>query len=165
MIAETTNVMTWELSWARALLLIHALVGFGTLAITVHVLWFSWKSVDRGAAWRARRYAGIAWPMYIASLVSGALVYPAYMVLVRKPWLEANHPALVGCFEIKEHWAAVGLVLAWGMWRYYRKSDQADILKPNRTAQLGVAVVALLATLCVLANVVFGSWIVMVRSV
>ena len=164
-IAASTDVMSWELSWARPLLLIHAAIGFGTLAISVHVLWFARKSAGGGSAWRARRYVGIAWPMYLASFISGALIYPAYMVTVRKAWLEANRPAMVGWFEIKEHWAALGLILAWGMWRYYRKSERGDILTPNRTAQRGMAVIALLATICVLINALFGTWIVMIRSV
>jgi len=164
-VATSTNAMTWELTGARALLLIHAAIGFGTLAISAHVLWFAWKPPGKGSAWRARRYAGIAWPMYLASLISGALVYPAYVVLVRKPWLEANRPAMVGCFEIKEHWAALGLILAWGVWRYYRRFEREEVLKPNRTMQRGVAVMVLLATVCVLINVLFGTWLVMIRSV
>jgi len=164
-IATSTSVMTWELTWARPLLLIHAALGFGLLAICVHVLWFAWRGTGKNAAWRARRYAAIAWPMYIAAFVTGALIYPAYMVTVRKPWLEANRPAMVGWFEIKEHWAALGLVLAWGVWRYFRKSEKDDVLTPDRTFSRGVAFLALLATICVLINVVFGAWIVMVRSV
>ncbi len=90
MIAATTNAMTWELTWARPLLMIHAAIGFGVLAISAHVVWFAWKGDGRSAAWRARRYAGIAWPMYIAALISGALVYPSYMITVRKAWLKRH---------------------------------------------------------------------------
>ncbi len=164
-VVDPANVMTWELTWARVLLLIHAALGFGVLAITLHVLWFAWKGAGRAAAVRARRYAGIAWPMYLAALVSGALVYPAYMVTVRKPWLEANRPAMVGWFEIKEHWAALGLLLAWGMWRYFRKSETEDMLAQGNAAWRGYALIALLATICALINVIFGAWIVMIRSV
>ena len=163
--AASTNVMTWELSWARALLLIHAAIGFGVLAITAHVLWFAWKGAGRATAVRARRYAGIAWPMYLAALISGALVYPAYMVTVRKPWLEANRPAMIGWFEIKEHWAALGLLLAWAMWRYFRKSETEEMLAQGNTLWRGYTLIALLATICALINVIFGTWIVMIRSV
>ncbi len=158
-----TNHMTWELAWARGLLVLHAALGFGALAITVHVLWFAWKRPARGAAWRVRRYLRIAWPMYLAALLSGAIVYPAYAVTVREAWLEAHRPALVGLFEIKEHWAALGLLLAWGLWRYVRTSERDEVLAP--VVWRGIGVVALLVTLCLLINVVSGTWIVMVRSV
>ncbi len=158
-----TNLMTWELTGARALLLLHAVLGFGAAAITIHVLWFAWKRPGKGAAHRVRRYLRIAWPMYLAALVSGALVYPAYAVTVRKAWLEANRPAMVGLFEIKEHWAALGLLLAWGLWRAMRKPEAVDVLSP--TAWRGIGALALLVTICLLLNVIAGTWIVMIRSV
>jgi len=163
----STNVMTWELTLARPLLLVHALAGFAALAISLHVLWFVWKGVGRNAAWRvrARRYATIAWPVYLAALVSGILIYPAYMVTVRKAGLEADRPDMVGWFEIKEHWSALGLLLVWGMWRYLRRSDMDEILTPERSAWQGQAVIALAATICILLSVIVGIWIVMIRSV
>ncbi len=157
--------MTWELTLARPLLLIHAIIGFGALAISIHVLWFVWKRPGLGAAGRVRHYLRIAWPMYLAALISGALIYPAYMVTVRKAWLEAHRPAVVGWFEIKEHWAALGLILAWGMWRWFRKGETDEALMHHPTFWRGMGLIALLATICILINVVLGAWVVMIRSV
>lgn len=158
--------MTWELTWARPLLLIHALAGFAALAISIHVLWFAWRGAGRNAAWRvrARRYARITWPMYVAALMTGILIYPAYGVTVRKAWLEANRPDMVGWFEIKEHWTTLGLLLAWGLWRYFCKAEIDDVLTPERTSWRGHVLVALLVTICALVGVVVGTWVVMVRS-
>ena len=160
--------MTWEWTIARPMLCLHALAGFASLAILVHVAYFALRGGgERGAGRRARaqKYAAIAWPVYVAAMVTGALVYPAYMVGVRAPWLEANRPALVGFFEIKEHWGAIGLLLAWAMWWYICRGGTAVVAAADRSFWRGQAILILLATVCAAYNVIVGLWIVMVRSV
>lgn len=162
--------MTWEWTLARPMLLLHALSGFAALAISVHVLYFAWRgggddNAGHRARARARRYAAIAWPLYVAAMVTGALVYPAYKVGVREAWLDANRPALTGLFEIKEHWAALGLLVAWGVRRYLCRSTGEQISDPDATFWRGQTVLTLIVVICALANVVIGAWVVMVKSV
>lgn len=160
--------MTWEWTIARPMLLLHALVGCGALAISIHLLYFAWRGgIARRAAHRAlaRRYAAITWPMYVAALVTGALVYPAYNVGVRGEWLDANRPEMTGLFEIKEHWGAVGLLLAWAVWRYFRRSTADEIASPDLVFWRGQTLLVFLLALCAAANVIIGLWVTMVRSV
>jgi hypothetical protein len=46
---------------------------------------------------------------YAALFVLGTLIYPAYRVHARAAFLDANAPWAVALFELKEHFAAVGL--------------------------------------------------------
>jgi len=160
--------MTWELYLARPLLLLHALTGFGALAISFHVLYFAWRGMGKGGAGfriRARFYASITWFMYLGAMITGAVVYPAYSVEVRAPYLDVDRPDLTGWFEIKEHWGAVGLLLAWGMWRYLCRSSKDDVLLPESGFWRGHVLLLFLLILCIVINVVVGSWVVMVKSV
>jgi len=160
--------MTWEFTLFRPLMLIHALTGCGALFISAHVLYFLWTGRDEKRAShraRARRYAAIAWPTYLAALLTGVLTYPAYCVNVRYAWMQTHRPDLVGWFEIKEHWGAIGLLLAWAMWRYLCRSSAEEVAHPNRGYWRGQTLVTLLMVVCITVNVVAGIWIVMVRSV
>lgn len=57
--------------------------------------------------------------LYIVTAVLGAVIYPSYRIDVRIPFEELGLSWAVGLFEVKEHWAAVGLgilplyVMAW----------------------------------------------------
>ncbi|UCD29756.1 MAG: hypothetical protein JSV03_04540 [Planctomycetota bacterium] len=162
------NVMTWELYLARPLLILHALTGFAALGISLHVLYFAWRGGGFGRTGfraRARRYANITWPIYLATIITGALVYPAYMVDVRGRWLDANRPELTGLFEIKEHWAAIGLILSWAMWRYLCRSGVDEIASAEPHFWRGHALLTFLMVICIAVNVVIGCWVVMVKSV
>jgi hypothetical protein len=162
-----TGAMTWELSIARPFLLLHALVGCAALAVSVHVLHFAIRGGQEGnAAFRAkaRRYARVTWPVYLATMLTGILIYPAYKVTVRDAWLDAHAPAMTGLFEIKEHWAALGMILTWAAWRYYCRPPVDEVIHPNRAFWKGHGILALLGALCTAFSVIVGLWLVMVRS-
>lgn len=160
--------MNFERMIARPMLMLHAISGCAALAISIHVLYFIWRGgMKRGAARRARarRYAAIAWPVYLAALLTGAFAYPAYMVDVRWAYLEESRPFMVGLFEIKEHWGAIGLLLAWGVWRYLCRSTPEEIASADQTFWRGHALLTSLLVICAAVNVIVGFWVVMVRSV
>jgi hypothetical protein len=162
-----TGAMTWELSLARPLLLLHALAGCAALAVSVHVLHFAIRGGrESNGAFRAkaRRYARVTGPVYLAAMATGIVIYPAYKVMVRVAWLDAHAPAMTGLFEIKEHWAALGLILTWAAWRYYCRPRVEDVIHPNRAFWSGHAILALLGAICTALNVIVGLWLVMVRS-
>jgi hypothetical protein len=133
---------------ARLLLVLHAVLGAATVAVTTHLfLWCRhWArngvSRRRGVRW----FAAVGLGIYAAQFVLGNLVYPAYKIRVRAAYLD--NPAAIAAetaaraaanaevharaglpppaateaprtlahvarlFDIKEHWAAVGLPLA-----------------------------------------------------
>jgi hypothetical protein len=160
--------MDFEFAIARPMLLAHCLIGMAAVAVSMHAAYFAIRgSTSRHAGFRvkARRYAGICWPLYVLTMVTGALVYPAYKVGVRAEWMDVNRPDLTGWFEIKEHWAAIGTALAWAMWHYFRRSALDRIIKPDRNFWAGQSAMLVLTVICGLANIIIGCWIVMVRSV
>ncbi|MFN2328406.1 MAG: hypothetical protein ABR612_05775 [Chromatocurvus sp.] len=46
---------------------------------------------------------------YLATFILGMLIYPTYRLDVRIALVEMRLPWAIGLFEIKEHWAAIGL--------------------------------------------------------
>ena len=65
---------------------------------------------------------------YVAVMIFGALVYPAYRVDVRIPFEEMSLIWAVGLFEVKEHWGGVAL----GLLPLY-----AYVWRPQQTATHG----------------------------
>ncbi|GAB5521763.1 MAG: hypothetical protein RhofKO_40140 [Rhodothermales bacterium] len=68
--------------------------------------------------WRGRyritlekRYVPIAFWAYVAVVVFGMIVYPAFRVEVRAAYFDPSLPWATGLFEIKEHVVGVGLGL------------------------------------------------------
>jgi hypothetical protein len=65
------------------------------------------------------RYSGVNQPtftmtvvsLYVAQVVLGALIYPSYRLNVRIPFEEMAMGWAVGLFELKEHFAGIGLAL------------------------------------------------------
>ncbi|HUS63588.1 MAG TPA: hypothetical protein VMZ28_03555 [Kofleriaceae bacterium] len=120
---------------ARWLLILHALVGGATVAAATHlVVWM--RGWLRGRAPRRRavqRFAWISLALFATTFLLGNVAYPIYKVRVRAEYLddpaavEANlrepTPERVAAaadrtakvarwFDVKEHWVAMGLVLA-----------------------------------------------------
>jgi hypothetical protein len=49
--------------------------------------------------------------LYVAQVALGAIIYPAYRLNVRIPFEEMGMGWAVGLFEVKEHFAAIGLAV------------------------------------------------------
>ena len=58
-----------------------------------------------------RRHAKFSFWAYVATFSVGALVYPTFRVRVRYEYFDENLPWATGLFEVREHWAAIGLAL------------------------------------------------------
>ncbi|HLT20037.1 MAG TPA: hypothetical protein VKZ96_11315 [Thermomicrobiales bacterium] len=75
--------------------------------------------VQRFAAVRPGGYAGAIVVLYLVTLLLGALIYPSYALGPRAA-IRVEWPAAFASFEIKEHFAALGLALLpayWELWR------------------------------------------------
>jgi hypothetical protein len=99
------------------LLILHGLVGVALLgALTHQVVSMLRRSGDRGTSFY-HRYTGVNQQafttavvvLYIAQVALGALVYPAYRMDVRIPFEEMSLGWAIGLFELKEHFAGIGL--------------------------------------------------------
>jgi hypothetical protein len=102
-----------------ALLILHGLVGVALLGAITHQL----VSVLRRRTTRngtfLDRYTGVTQmtfttavvSLYVAGLVLGAVIYPSYRLDVRIPFEEMSLKWAIGLFELKEHFAGIGLAV------------------------------------------------------
>jgi hypothetical protein len=114
-------------SLITGLLILHALVAVALLGAITHQaiavggdpgngkksFAARYRSVDASA------YAGAIALLFAASTLIGASLYPSYRMIVR-PVLELNNLRMAnGAFELKEHFAALGLLMLpayWAAW-------------------------------------------------
>ncbi|NKB68944.1 MAG: hypothetical protein GKR89_17900 [Candidatus Latescibacteria bacterium] len=68
-------------------------------------------------------YVKIAFISYCAVFALGALIYPTFRVRVRAEYFDAELPHATGLFEVKEHWAALGLALFIAYFAISRRFD------------------------------------------
>jgi hypothetical protein len=133
-----------------ALLLLHALVSVALLGAVSHqcvaVLRAAGASpapvggfVRRYAGVGAGNFVGAVGLLYLTNLILGAILYPEYRIESRYALEEMRLLAVVGLFELKEHWAALGLavlplyICAW-------RSDELRSHRKSTTLTLGLIV-------------------------
>ena len=103
-------------------------------AITHQAVAVGRQQVVRGARGKgfAARYAGVpARPfvravlvLYPATMLLGGLIYPTYRLDVRPAFEDMDMAWAVGLFELKEHWAAVGLLALPFYAERWRRAEQ-----------------------------------------
>lgn len=71
--------------------------------------------------------------LYVVSVLFGAFIYPAYRIDVRIPFEEMYLIWAVGLFEVKEHWAGVGLGIL-PLYAYVWRPQQMATHRRNRLA-------------------------------
>jgi hypothetical protein len=100
-------------SFYSFLLIVHLLGVFALAGCMVHniviVIGYIKGKFDR----RKRELSLMKWTLrlYLAVYVFGAIIYPAFVVYIRRPFFDGPMPWMTGLFEVKEHWAVIGLVL------------------------------------------------------
>jgi hypothetical protein len=107
------------LSGTILLLILHSLVGVALLGAITHQLVSMLRRRRVPALSFVDRYTGVNQQVFVAAVVSlyvaqvilGAIVYPAYRLNVRIPFEEMFLFKAVGSFETKEHFAGIGLGL------------------------------------------------------
>ncbi len=99
--------------WNKLLLLTHAAVAIPLIGSSVHNGLLSIRNLlGRPTPVRLRRlYPQVTLALYLAALLLGSIIYPAFRVEVRAAHLDVVHPWATGLFEIKEHWVALGIPL------------------------------------------------------
>jgi hypothetical protein len=101
------------------LLILHALVGVTLLGALAHQTVSMLRRHPARTGSFLDRYSGVHQAtftkavvcLYVAQLILGAVIYPTYRLNVRIPFEEMSMGWAVGIFEMKEHFAAIGLVL------------------------------------------------------
>ncbi len=115
----------------RALLLAHAVLGFGALfAGTHHAAHAVLSALGKPQTRALRRFGWIAPAAVIAQAVCGLAIYPAYRVRVRAPDFDLYAPVVAQLFDFKEHLSALALALVIGASIAGRSDDTPEARWP-----------------------------------
>ena len=115
------------------LIVLHALVALVLGGASVHQAVIATQALrGRPLPGRlARLYSLIALCAYLATLLSGALVYPRYRYFVRGLYLDRYAPWASNLFDFKENLATLGLPLAIGAFLVARELAPASLPAPK----------------------------------
>jgi hypothetical protein len=150
-------------SIARPLVMMHALSAIVLIgASTHHALIALGYLRGRYAARLGRIYAATMLVAYGLTYALGALAYPTFRYHTRALYLDRAAPAISNLFDIKEHFASLGLPLVLGAFVLSR------VMVPGRDSRpllAGYAVMVWGTTFIVWFGVLAGLWITLTRSV
>jgi hypothetical protein len=117
------------------LLILHALMSIALIGAITHqaVSTFRRPAPPQSFAGRYANVAGASYTnavivMFVITAILGNLIYPQYRLDVRTALEDLNLRAANGIFEVKEHFAAIGLFMLPAYWVYWRTP-----LKPDYT--------------------------------
>src|SRR2546430_17585601 len=121
----------------QILLLCHVLVSVALVGAITHQAFSVGRRPTAPGGNVIDRFRGVASPaftnivvmLFFTASVIGGLLYPRYRVDVRPALEDLQLRAANGIFEIKEHFAAVGLGLLpayWALWRLPLRPEHAD---------------------------------------
>jgi hypothetical protein len=110
------------------LLIVHGLLAVALLGAITHqavsVCWPRRKPVEaftgRFRAVHAPAYANAVVLLYLLTALLGAIIYPEFRVSIRSVVEELGHHAVMGAFEVKEHFVVVGMVMLLPYWFFWR---------------------------------------------
>lgn len=86
--------------------------------LTIRYLWGHFYKVKL-----EKLYVKVAFVAYLLTFLLGSLLYPNYRYHVRAQYLDKHAPWATNLFDIKEHWAAIGLALFLVFWLLSRHID------------------------------------------
>ena len=121
-----------------ALLIVHGLVAVALLGAITHQTLAAWAPVRaRPASFLGRfrtvpsaSFANAIVVLYTLSTLLGAVVYLYFRVAIRPALEQAGDWQALGLFDIKEHFASIGLALLpayWVCWRQPRADEPAHM--------------------------------------
>jgi hypothetical protein len=111
-----------------ALLIVHGLLAVALLGAITHQaasVWWPRKKapgtfVGRFRSVAAAQYANAIVVLYLLTALLGAIIYPEFRVSIRGVIEELGHHAVMGAFEIKEHFVVVGMAMLLPYWLFWR---------------------------------------------
>jgi hypothetical protein len=111
-----------------ALLIVHGLLAVALLGAITHQTASAWlparkptgSLVGRFRAVAAAPYTNAIIALYVCTTLLGAIIYPEFRVSIRGVLEELDAPAAMGAFELKEHFAVVGLAVLPTYWFFWR---------------------------------------------
>jgi hypothetical protein len=112
------------------LLIIHALTSVALLGAITHQALSVWRPTRVAPTSFFARFRSVSAANYVNAIIllfvvvtfiGGVLIYPAYRISVRIVLTQLRLNVPNGLFELKEHFAAVGLGLLPAYWYYWRQ--------------------------------------------
>jgi hypothetical protein len=124
-----------------ALLILHGLVGVALLGAITHQLVSVFRRrtvrsgsfVDRYTGVNQRVFTTAVATLFVTNVVLGAIIYPSYRLNVRIPFEEMGIGWAIGLFELKEHFAGIGVSLL-PLYLWLWKSEIAESHRNPRIA-------------------------------
>jgi hypothetical protein len=124
-----------------ALLILHGLVGVALLGAITHQAvsllrrrtMRSGSFIDRYTSVSQRSFTTAVVTLYVAGVTLGAVIYPNYRLNVRIPFEEMRLGWAIGLFELKEHFAGIGISLL-PLYAFSWKEDAGETQARGRLA-------------------------------
>jgi hypothetical protein len=136
----------WRAVLATTLLIVHGLVAVGLLGAITHQTLAAWATVGvRPSSFFGRfrtvpsaRFANTVVVLYALSTLLGGIIYLYFRVDIRPQLERAGHWPALGFFDLKEHFAAIGLALLPAYWVCWRQpgADEPTQLRTMLTSIL-----------------------------
>jgi hypothetical protein len=133
-----------------ALLIVHGLLAVALLGAITHQAVSVWMPARRPAGSFVARfrsvpgasYANAIVVLYLLTFLLGGIIYPEFRVEARVVVEQMGAWSTMGAFELKEHFAAIGLGLLPGYWYYWRQPHApADVrIRASVTAMVAFIV-------------------------
>ena len=128
------------------LLIVHGLLAVALLGAITHQVLSVWLPARKPAASFPARFRAVAGGgyvnavivLYILTFLVGAFIYPEYRVSIRVVVEQMEAWAENGAFELKEHFAAVGMAMLPAYWYFWRQP-------PEQHPRTRAAITALIA--------------------
>jgi|SRR5579864_1426252 len=110
------------------LLIVHGLIAVGLLGAVTHQAIAVWAPARQPAGSFAGRARSVSAPvystaivvLYLCTAVLGGVLYPEYRLEVRSVIEQLKLWPAFGAFELKEHFAAIGLGMLPAYWVFWR---------------------------------------------
>ena len=124
------------------LLILHGIFAVFLLgAVTHHALGVFWPRrpgqtdfVARARGVNPSGYVDAIIILYVIEFTLGSLLYPTYRVLARPPLQDLQLTYVIGLFEVKENFAAIGLALLPAYWYFWKKAPEFTTTRKALTA-------------------------------
>jgi hypothetical protein len=110
-----------------ALLMLHMLLAVALIGAITHQCFSAWRHpvtprsfLGKFASVQGASYTNTIVLLFVLTSILGDVIYPPYRLDIRTALEDLNLPAANGVFEIKEHFAAIGLFMLPAYWLYWR---------------------------------------------
>jgi hypothetical protein len=132
-----------------ALVIIHGLVAVALLGAISHQTLATWAParaqpgsfLGRFRAVPSVSFAGAIIVLYTVSAILGAIVYLYFRVDITPVLQNSGHWQALGLFDIKEHFAAIGLALLPAYWICWRQPRADELAHPRAALTLILALI------------------------